>query len=86
MVSLALTACIKERVAEDARIVLGAVSCRPYRALDAEEYIKGKFIDEKTAAVTAEKALAGSKPLSKNEYKIKIAGSMIKKALLDSAS
>ncbi len=84
IVSLALITGIKENVVEDARIVLGAVSYRPFRAVSAEDYIKGKFLDEERAGKASEKALEDSKPLSKNGYKVKIAMSMIKKALVES--
>ena len=84
IVSLALITDIKDDVVEDARIVLGAVSYKPYRVFAAEDFIRGKFPDEKAANEIAEKALEESKPLSKNAYKIKIAVSLIKKALLDS--
>lgn len=83
ILSLALVTDIKEGVVDDARIVLGAVAYQPCRAEAAEDFVKGKYLDEKVAAETAEIALKGAKPLSKNAYKIKIAKSLIKKALLD---
>jgi xanthine dehydrogenase YagS FAD-binding subunit len=82
IVSLALITGIKEGVVEDVRIVLGAVACKPYRAWAAEEFIRGKVLDEKAAIEAAEKAVFESRPLSKNGYKVKIAKSLIKKALL----
>ena len=81
--SLALLIDVKNGVVENSRIVLGAVSYQPYRALAAEDFIKGKYLDEMTATKAAEKALAESKPLSKNAYKVNITKSLIKSALLD---
>ena len=83
IVSLALIADIQEGIVGNTRIVLGGVAFQPYRAFAAEKFIKEKFIDEKTAVGAAERALEGSEPLTKNAFKIKIAASLIKKALLD---
>lgn len=85
-VSVATLIAARKGVCTDARIVLGAVAPQPYRAVDAESYMRGKSINEETATKAAEKALAESKPLSKNAYKINIAKSLIKEALLGGAS
>jgi xanthine dehydrogenase YagS FAD-binding subunit len=67
-----------------ARICLNAVYNKPYRATAAEEAIKGKAIDEAsaeaagTAAVSTAKALPGDR----NKWKIPIAKTMVKRALL----
>ena len=70
--------------AGDARICLNAVHNRPYRAVAAEAIIKGKAIDENladaagTAAVAEAKALPGER----NKWKIPIAKTMVKRAIL----
>jgi CO/xanthine dehydrogenase FAD-binding subunit len=67
-----------------ARICLNAVHNKPYRAIAAEEAIKGKSINEENAdaagaaAVTAARALPGDR----NKWKIPIAKAMVKRALL----
>ncbi len=81
VVSAASTCEIKDGMVEDIRIVLGAVSCRPYRAKAAEDFLKGWMLDEKTAAIAAEKAVEDAKPLSKNAYKVDIAKSLVKDIL-----
>ena len=43
----------------DARIALGAVAPGPIRASKAEEVMKGRSVDETTAAEAAKQALAG---------------------------
>jgi xanthine dehydrogenase YagS FAD-binding subunit len=48
----------------------------------AEEAIKGRPIGEAAAAAAAEAALAGARPLSMNGYKIEIAKTLVKRAIL----
>jgi len=66
----------------DARIALGAVAPEPVRAKRAEEALKGRPIDESNAAEAAEEALSGANPLAKNAYKIEIAKTLVKRAIL----
>ena len=66
----------------DARIVLGAVAPMPYRAKSAEDVISGHTVTEKLATKAAEKALEGAKPLSMNAYKIQIAKTLVKRAIM----
>lgn len=65
-----------------ARIVLGAVTYTPVRALAAEEFLQGKELTEETAAKAAELALAGARPLAKNAYKVEIAKAMVKRVVM----
>ena len=71
-------------VARDARVVLGGVAPIPWRAPKAEEFLRGKKIDEGTAQKAGEIALEGAKPLKDNVYKIAMAKSLIQRALLAS--
>ena len=69
---------------KDARICLNAVHNRPYRAVQAEEAIKGKTIDEANADAAGAAAVASAKALSgdRNKWKIPIAKAMVKRAIL----
>lgn len=74
-------------------IVLGAVAPIPWRAKAAESFLsnflakkKISEITETIAAQVAEKALEGAKPLSQNRYKIQIAKTCVKRAILAAAS
>ena len=71
----------------EARICLNAVHNRPYRVLDAEELIRGKSINEKTADAAGAAAVAKAKALpgDRNKWKIQIARTMVKRALLECA-
>jgi 4-hydroxybenzoyl-CoA reductase subunit beta len=49
---------------EDARIALNGVSTKPVRAVEAENYLKGKKIEDETVSQAAETGLKEIKPLS----------------------
>jgi xanthine dehydrogenase YagS FAD-binding subunit len=68
-----------------ARIVMGAVAPVPWRVPAAERALVGKTITEASAADAAAIAVAGAKPLSGNAYKIQIAKTAVKRALLKAA-
>jgi xanthine dehydrogenase YagS FAD-binding subunit len=82
IVSVASIITTKDGVCTDARIALGAVAPEPVRLRSAEEILKGSAIDENRAATAAEAALAGAKPLGKNAYKVEIAKTLVKRAIL----
>jgi xanthine dehydrogenase YagS FAD-binding subunit len=82
IVSVATVITLKNGVCADARIALGAVAAGPLRAAKAEKIFEGKRVDEKAAADAAEEALSGAKPLSMNAYKIEIAKTLVKRAVL----
>jgi len=50
----------------------------------AEEFLRGKKIDDATAQKAGEIALEGAKPLKDNVYKVGMAKSLIQRALLAS--
>ena len=68
-----------------ARIVMGAVAPVPWRAQAAEAALVGKPINEATAAAVAEVALRDARPLSQNAYKIQVAKTAVKRAILNAA-
>jgi len=84
IVSVATVITAKGGVCVDARIALGAVAAGPVRATKAEKILVGRPVDETAAADAAEAALAGAKPLSMNAYKIEIAKTLVKRAILES--
>jgi xanthine dehydrogenase YagS FAD-binding subunit len=64
---------------------MGAVAPVPWRSEAAEAALAGKTITEETAAAAAEAALRGAKPLSQNAYKIQVAKTAVKRAILHAA-
>jgi xanthine dehydrogenase YagS FAD-binding subunit len=66
----------------DARICLNAVYNNPYRATKAEDSIKGKAIDEASAEAAGAAAVQGAVPLANSKWKVQIAKTMVKRAIL----
>jgi len=66
----------------DARICLNAVHVKPYRALKAEEAIKGKVLDKANAEAAGREAVSDAKPLHDNAYMVEVAKVLVKRALL----
>jgi len=68
----------------DARICLNAVYNKPFRPTAAEESIRGKNIDETTAEAAGAAAVQSARALpgDRNKWKIQIAKTMVKRALL----
>jgi xanthine dehydrogenase YagS FAD-binding subunit len=82
IVSVATVITAKDGVCMEARIALGAVAAGPVRATKAEKILVGRPVDDTAAADAAEAALAGAKPLSMNAYKIEVAKTLVKRAIL----
>lgn len=68
-----------------ARVVMGAVAPVPWRAQAAEAALAGKAVTEETAAAAAEAALKDAQPLTENAYKVQIARTAVKRAIMKAA-
>jgi xanthine dehydrogenase YagS FAD-binding subunit len=68
-----------------ARVVMGAVAPVPWRSQAAEAALVGKPLNEATAAAAAEAALREARPLSQNAYKVQVAKTAVKRAILHAA-
>jgi xanthine dehydrogenase YagS FAD-binding subunit len=66
----------------EARIVLGHVAPVPWVAGQAAASLVGQLLNEETAAAAGEAALAAATPLSNNGYKVQMAQTAVKRALL----
>ena len=64
------------------RICLNAVAPKPYRATKAEAAIAGKTINERNAEAAGEAAVADARPLEAARFKVQIAKTLVKRALL----
>ncbi|MDR0819529.1 MAG: FAD binding domain-containing protein [Oscillospiraceae bacterium] len=64
------------------RVVISAVAPKPYRAYKAEAVLAGKAIDEKTAIAAGEAAIEDAQPFDNTKYKVQIAKTLVKRALL----
>ncbi len=69
-----------------ARIALGGVALKPWRARDAEAALIGAAPDQAVFRRAADAALAGAKPSGDNVYKIELARRIVARALLLAAT
>jgi xanthine dehydrogenase YagS FAD-binding subunit len=70
---------------QSARVVLGAVAPVPWRSKPAEAALAGKPLNAETAAAAAEAAVSEAKPMSGNVYKVQIARTAVKRAIMQAA-
>jgi xanthine dehydrogenase YagS FAD-binding subunit len=70
-------------VVRSARVVLGAVAPVPWRSRDAERELEGKTVTDAVAERAAAAAVAGARPMSRNTYKVQVAKTALKRALLE---
>jgi xanthine dehydrogenase YagS FAD-binding subunit len=85
LAAAAVSLVMREEVVREARVVLGGVSPRPYRALDAERILRGRPLSLAAARAAAEAAVAGARPLRLNSYKVDLAGGLARRAILEAA-
>ena len=70
---------------QSARVVLGAVAPVPWRSEDAERALAGKPLNEQTAAEAADAAVRAAQPMNRNGYKVQIARTAVRRAILQAA-
>jgi xanthine dehydrogenase YagS FAD-binding subunit len=68
-----------------ARIVMGAVAPVPWRSTAAEAALTGKTMSEEAAMAAADAAVTGVKPMTQNAYKVQIARTAVKRAIMKAA-
>lgn len=73
---------IEAGVVRSARIVLGHVAPTPWLAREAAQALLGRTVDEQSAADAGDAAVASAAPLSHNEYKVQLARTAVKRAVL----
>lgn len=73
------------KTVRDARIVMGAVAPVPWRSAPAEASLTGKTISEEAAMAAADAAVTGVKPMTQNAYKVQIARTAVKRAIMKAA-
>jgi xanthine dehydrogenase YagS FAD-binding subunit len=66
-----------------ARLALGGVATKPWRALEAEQVLTGSTANQSTFRSAADAALTGAVPRRHNAYKIELAKRAIVRALTD---
>jgi len=83
MSSVASVINLESDIIKDARIVLGGVAPFPFRAVKAEEAVKGQQLNQATADSAAEEAVSGAKPLSMNAHKLAMVKALVKRSILE---
>jgi xanthine dehydrogenase YagS FAD-binding subunit len=81
VVSAAAALRIEDGVIVEARIALGGVAAKPWRAREAERTLAGARVDPAAFRRAAEAALAGAKPSGDNAFKIELARRVVARAL-----
>jgi xanthine dehydrogenase YagS FAD-binding subunit len=66
-----------------AKVVLGHVAPMPWDSAQAAAALKGKTITAAVAEAAGKAAVTGAQPLSQNAYKVTLARTAVKRALLD---
>jgi NADPH-dependent glutamate synthase beta subunit-like oxidoreductase len=82
LVNCAAAIASEKGVVRSARICLNSVYTQPYRVTGAEDYLRGRPIDEAAAATAAGLAVDDAIPLLNNRYKIQIARALVKRVIL----
>jgi NADPH-dependent glutamate synthase beta subunit-like oxidoreductase/CO/xanthine dehydrogenase FAD-binding subunit len=72
----------KDGLVKNARICLNSVYTQPYRVTRAEEYLNGNVITESNAEKAADLMTGDALALLNNRYKIQIAKTLVKRAIL----
>jgi len=85
IVNVAAVFDMKQNIIRRASIYLGAITYRPFRAKEAEMILAGQAVSESAAAKAANMQFINAKPLDKNAYKVEIASSLLKKAIISFA-
>jgi xanthine dehydrogenase YagS FAD-binding subunit len=73
LVSVATALELSEGIIQEARIALGGVAHKPWRVIQAEEFLKDKPAQEQTFAAAADILLQGAEGLKYNTFKIELA-------------
>lgn len=82
LVSVAVALEVEQDTIKSARIAFGGVAPKPWRARDAEEFLKGKAVNEASFTAAGEAGVKEAKPQTHNEFKIEL----VKRALVRALS
>jgi xanthine dehydrogenase YagS FAD-binding subunit len=81
LASAAVTLVLREDLVRDARVVLGGVGPRPYRAREAEDVLRHAAINEGLVQAAADAAVGAALPLRLNSYKVDLARTVVRQAI-----
>lgn len=81
LVSVAVGLQLDKNTIQSAKIAMGGVAHKPWRALNAEAFLKGKSATKANFLKAAEMEMAAAKPLSHNQFKIDMSKNTLVSAL-----
>jgi xanthine dehydrogenase YagS FAD-binding subunit len=81
LASAAVALDLHDDVVREARIALGGVATKPWRAREAERLLAGRRADRSSFRAAAEAAVAGAVPRAHNRFKIELAARTVVRAL-----
>ena len=81
LVSVAAALDIKNNIISDARLAMGGVAHKPWRLIEAENFLKGKTANASNFEDAARIAMNGAKGYGENDFKLKMAPNSIIEAL-----
>lgn len=81
LVSVAAALDVKGNTISDVRIAMGGVAHKPWRAFEAEKFLKGKGASEENFRLAAEAEMKAAKPLEHNKFKVELGKRAIVRAL-----
>jgi xanthine dehydrogenase YagS FAD-binding subunit len=81
LVSVAAALAIEAGTIREARVALGSVAPKPWRAHDVEAALLGKPASDATFAVAADVAIRGMRGYGHNDYKIPMTRAAVRRAL-----
>ena len=82
LASASVALVVSGQTIKSGRVVMGAVAPIPWRSAAAEAALAGKPLTEETAMAAADAAITGAKPMSGNAYKVRIARTAVKRAIM----
>ncbi|WP_432030795.1 FAD binding domain-containing protein [Streptomyces sp. 1222.5] len=83
--SVAAALDVRDGIVREARLALGAVASRPWRAVVAERVLTGAPAGPKTYAAAADAELAAARPLPHNAYKVTLVRNLVVAVLTELA-
>jgi xanthine dehydrogenase YagS FAD-binding subunit len=81
LVSVAVALDLHDGLVRDVRLALGGVAHKPWRAVDAEDELRGRTLDAATLRRAAAAAVAGARPYQYNAFKVELAQRAIVRAV-----
>jgi xanthine dehydrogenase YagS FAD-binding subunit len=86
LASAAVALDLDNEIVREARIGLGGLATKPWRAREAEQSLRGKRISEETALADARAAFAAAQPRSGNAFKADLGRRTLVRALLQASA